>query len=340
MSGAFVGAGNSLAPASVVEQNVHGFLQHPLFIADDDFRRVELHKAFQPVVPVDNPAVQIIQIAGGETAALQGHQRAKVRRQHRNHVHDHPFGTVAGIPEGLYNTQTLGQLLALCLAGGFRHFLAKYDAELCHVLGGQHNLDGFGPDTGFKIVPMLFTSLAITFLAKDLSLGKRGFLGIYNYMGLEIQNLFEVFQRKVQQVAYLGRQAFKKPDMGHRRRQFDMSHALAAYLGLNNFHAAFFTDHTAVLHALVFTAITLVILGGAENFGAKESIPLGLERPIVDGLRLFHFAEGPFADFFRRGQCNPHGVKAQRVFWLLEVAKDIFQGLYSSGIWSTYDSGS
>ena len=57
--------------------------------------------------------------------------------------------------------------------------------------------------------------------------------------------------------------------MDHGRGQFDMTHPFAADLGLNDFDAAFFANHAAVAHALVFTAVTLVVLRRTENLGAK-----------------------------------------------------------------------
>ena len=39
---------------------------------------------------------------------------------------------------------------------------------------------------------------------------------------------------------------------------------------------------------------------GTEDLGAEETVPLGLERAVVDGLRLGHLAEAPRADLLRR----------------------------------------
>ena len=66
-----VGSPQGAAAAPVVEQGVHRLLQHPLFVANDHFRSLQLHELFQAVVAVDNPAVKVIQIAGGETPAVQ-----------------------------------------------------------------------------------------------------------------------------------------------------------------------------------------------------------------------------------------------------------------------------
>jgi hypothetical protein len=87
-----VGAGDHPAVAAVVEQHVHRLLQHALFVADDDIGRFQIHQPLEPVVAVDHPPVQIVQIRGGEPPAFQRHQGPQVRRQHRNDIHDHPDG--------------------------------------------------------------------------------------------------------------------------------------------------------------------------------------------------------------------------------------------------------
>src|SRR5690606_15073281 len=57
-----VGAGDDAAAAAVVEQGVDRLLQHPLFVADDDVGRAQLDQALQAVVPVDDPAIQVVQV--------------------------------------------------------------------------------------------------------------------------------------------------------------------------------------------------------------------------------------------------------------------------------------
>src|SRR5690606_38868679 len=74
------------ATAAVVEQRVDGLLQHALLVADDDVRSVELDQAAQAVVAVDDAAIEIVQIAGRETSAVERDERAQIRRNHRNYV--------------------------------------------------------------------------------------------------------------------------------------------------------------------------------------------------------------------------------------------------------------
>ncbi len=98
------------AAAAVVEQRVHGFLQHALFVAHNHFRRVQVHQLLQPVVAVDHAAIQIVQIRRRKPSAIQRHQRAQLRWNHRQHIQNHPLRLVVALAERLHNLQPLGVL--------------------------------------------------------------------------------------------------------------------------------------------------------------------------------------------------------------------------------------
>ena len=80
--------------AVVVEQRVHRLLQHPLLVADDDFRCVEIHQLLEAVVAVDDAPIEIVQIAGGEVAAVEQDERPEVRWDDRDALQHHPLGLV------------------------------------------------------------------------------------------------------------------------------------------------------------------------------------------------------------------------------------------------------
>ncbi|SGK48354.1 Uncharacterised protein [Mycobacterium tuberculosis] len=109
--------GDGPAAAAIVEQRVHGFLQHPLLVVDDDFRRTQIDQPFQPVVAVDHPAVQVVQVGRGEPAAVELHHRAQLRRDHRDGVEHHAHRRVARLLERRNHLQPLeGAKLLLPLA--------------------------------------------------------------------------------------------------------------------------------------------------------------------------------------------------------------------------------
>ena len=102
-----IGARDGSSAAAVVDQSVDGLLQHTLFVADDDVRRLQLDEPLQAVIAVDDAAVEVIQVGGREAAAVQLDHRAQLRRNDRQHVHDHPRRIVAGHPERLDDLKAL-----------------------------------------------------------------------------------------------------------------------------------------------------------------------------------------------------------------------------------------
>src|SRR5262245_38217334 len=104
-----------------------------------------------------------------------------------------------------------------------------------------------------------------------------------------------------------------------------MSESLPAHFGLNNLHATLFTHHTAVLHTLVFTAVTFPIFDRAKDFSAKKSIPLRLERPIIDRFRLLHLPMRPRTNLLWRGNTNTNGTERGRIFRFLKQTQNTIQ---------------
>src|SRR5690606_37975186 len=93
------------------------------------------------------------------------------------------------------------------------------------------------------------------------------------------------------------------------------------------FGAALFADDAAVLHALVLAAQALVVLDRSEDGGAEQAVTFRLERTVVDGFRLLHFAEGPRTDQVRRGQRDLDRVEVQRLALLVEEVEQVFHVL-------------
>src|SRR5256885_598955 len=87
-----VGSAKNAATASVVKQRVHGFLKHALFVAYDDVRRAQLHQLLQAVVAIDDAAIEIVQVRSGEAAAIERHERAQLRRKHRDRSEERRVG--------------------------------------------------------------------------------------------------------------------------------------------------------------------------------------------------------------------------------------------------------
>ncbi len=127
---AIVGAAQHASTAAVVEQRVHGFLEHALFVAHDHVGSMQLDQLLEAVVAVDYAAIQVVEIGGGEPAAIQRDQWTQFRRNDRDHVQDHPLRLVAGLAEALDDAQALGVLELLLLRNLGLHLLADFEAEV------------------------------------------------------------------------------------------------------------------------------------------------------------------------------------------------------------------
>ena len=72
----FAFAAHRTTAPPVVNQRIHRFLQHAFFVADDNFRRVQVHQTAQTVVAIDHAAVQVVEVGGRKTTAIQLHHWA------------------------------------------------------------------------------------------------------------------------------------------------------------------------------------------------------------------------------------------------------------------------
>ena len=252
-----VRAGDGAAAAAVVDQGVNRLLQHALLVADDDIRRLELLQSLQTVVAVDDAAIEIVQIAGGKAAAVELNHRANLGRNDREHVNDHPLGTVAGLTEGLYDLKTLDEL-GLLLPARFGELGAKLLAELFTVDLTEQLLHGLGTHAGAEIIAVLLAQVAIFLLREDLALGQmreRHVAGIGDDIGSEVENLFQNARGQIQNQAHTGGDALEIPDMAHRGSQLNMTHALAANLRLGHLNAALVADFALIADLLILAAV-------------------------------------------------------------------------------------
>jgi hypothetical protein len=64
-----------------------------------------------------------------------------------------------------------------------------------------------------------------------------------------------------------------------------------------------------MLHPLVFATQAFPVRNRTENLGTEQTVTLGLEGTVVDGLRLRDFAFGPGTNLLGRGQANLDAVK-------------------------------
>src|SRR4051794_2647603 len=298
------------AAAAVVEQSVDGLLKHALFVADDHVRRVQLDQLFQPVVSVDDATVEVVEVGRGEAAAIERHQGTQLRRNDRDHVEDHPLGLVARLAEGLDDAQALGVLELLLDRRLGLHLLPDLFRERFDVDLLQQFLDALGAHHRDVFAGEFLVELPLSLVGDNLALADAfDFTGGHDDVGFEVQDALELAERDVEEVPDAARKALEEPDVGTGARQLDVPEALAADAGEGHFDAALVADDAPVLHAFVLSAQAFPILGGSEDARAEQPVALRLKSPVINSLRLGHFAVGPAPDLFRRSQRNTDGIK-------------------------------
>ena len=187
---------------------------------------------------------------------------------------------------------------------------AQIRRELLEIETLEQLANRLGTDRGGEgILAEILLRLEIVLLGEELERLERGQPRLQHDVVLEIEHALEVLQRHVEQKADARGQRLQEPDMGDRRRELDMAHALAPDLGKRNLDAALLADDALVLHALVLAAQALVVLHRAEDARAEQPVTLRLEGAVVDRLGLLDLPIGPRQDFFRARDADANLVE-------------------------------
>ena len=309
LEGAVGGSGDGTAMAAVVIEGINGLLKHALLVADNDLGGLELEKRAETVVTVDDSAVEIVEIRGRETTTLERHQRTEVGRDHGKNREDHPLGTCARGDESLDELETLGELLADLLALGLRHLLLDRLLFLEQVKTLKQLGNRFGTHAGGEILAVLVLGLAELGLGQELSLLEGGLARIDHDVILVVDHALKLTTGKVEHEADARGHALVEPNVGDRHGQVDVAHAFTTDTAQADLHTATVADDVLVLDPLVLSAGALPVTGRTEDALAEESALLGLERAVVDGLRVLDLALAPTADGLGIGDGDVHLVE-------------------------------
>ena len=112
----------------------------------------------------------IVEITGGEIAALQQHQRPQVRRDDRDDVHDHPLGLVFRAADGFDHLKTLGEILDLLLAVGLVDIGANSGGFGVEIEEAEQLLDRLSAHFGFELVAVFLIGGSIFIFGENLLL--------------------------------------------------------------------------------------------------------------------------------------------------------------------------
>ena len=125
-----------------------------------------------------------------------------------------------------------------------------------------------------------------------------------DHVGGEVDDLLEVLRRHVEQVAETGRNTLEVPDVRDGSGELDVAHALTTHGGLGDLDAAALADDALEADTLVLAAGALPVAGGSEDLLAEQTVLLGLEGAVVDGLGLLDLAVRPTTDVVGGGETD------------------------------------
>ena len=194
-----VGALDDPSPSAVVEERVNRFLEHPFLVTDDDLGRAEVEELLEPIVAVDHPAIEIVEIRGGKASAVQRHQRPKLGRQDRDDLEDHPLGSVAGATQGFDQLEPFGRLLTTHDGGLGTHDHPQLGRHVVEIQNLEKRSDGLGAHLGNKCLAELFLGPAVVFLGEDLLFLEGGVTRIDHDISLEVEHSLELAHGQVEQ---------------------------------------------------------------------------------------------------------------------------------------------
>ncbi len=120
-----------------------------------------------------------------------------------------------------------------------------------------------------------------------------GSVHVDDYVRSEVKHPLQRSGRHIEKQRHRTRNALQIPDMRYRRGQLDVTHSLSPHLGPSHLDPAAVANNALELDLLVAPAVALPVLHGAEYPLAEESVPLGLERSVIDRFRFLDFAARP-----------------------------------------------
>ena len=278
--------------AIVIKQSVNRLLQHPFFVADNDFGCVQVHQFPQAVIAVDDTPIQVIQVTGRKVATVQQDKRAEIRWDDRDHIEDHPFGSIVTVTNGLDNFEPVDQVFLFLFGTSLIEFDSQLLGQLDQIQFIEQLTDRFGTHIRLKgSISKLGPRGAILFFGEQLLWFQFGRTRIDDHVILEVDHFLKRTGFHVQQVPEPGRHRFKEPDMNHGCSKFDVPHSLTANTTVSDFHTTAVTDHALVLHSTVLAASTLPVLLRSENTLTEQAILLRTISSVVDRFGFLDFPE-------------------------------------------------
>ena len=80
---------NRTSTTAVIKERIHSFLEHPLFVVDNDLWCTEIQQTAQTVVSVDHATVKVVQVRGRKAPTIQLNHGPELWRNYRDNLQHH-----------------------------------------------------------------------------------------------------------------------------------------------------------------------------------------------------------------------------------------------------------
>ncbi len=175
-------------------KRVDRLLEHPLLVVDDDLGGSEVEQALEPVVAVDHPPVEVVEVGGGEPPTIELHHRPQVGWDDGDGLEDHVPRLVLPLVERLDHLDPLRCPLTLLRRSG-QQVLSEPLHLAPEVEPAEEVLDRLGPHPALVVAGVPVGDLPPQLLGLDELLGlhrAEGVEGVLDQLGLALRPLLAV----------------------------------------------------------------------------------------------------------------------------------------------------
>ena len=178
--------------ATVVEECVYGLLEHALFVANDHIRRLQLEKIFKTIIPVDHPAIKIVEIAGGKASAFERDERPEIWRNDRKNFQNHPLGSGVRGSKALGELESLREFFANLFALGVPHRFFEFLLVLGEVDSGEKFPNGVCAHPSGESFTILLDGFSVFGFGEQLRFGEGRLAWVDDQVVLVVDDAFEL----------------------------------------------------------------------------------------------------------------------------------------------------
>ncbi len=149
------------AATAIVKECIDSLLQHSLFIADDDFRRIEVEQFLKTVVSINQTTIEIIQVAGRKVSRIQKNEWTQIGWNYGNDIQTHPLCSILAVIQHLNRLESLDNIFLSLLALRSLQLLAQFLRSFLKIETFEQFFYRIGTHIGFKTGTVFLPCLTV-----------------------------------------------------------------------------------------------------------------------------------------------------------------------------------